>query len=324
MLDSAPVTALDLCPVLSAYRKAVEVSLKVVVLGGGCAARRWPQSPAWTSSLSRTIKWAWVVREQMYGHAGPPLHRASDVVEGSLCVPSGGGVEFAASMEDRPHHWTVGVAIAAILVAGVSALFTYLQWTEAKQARIDAKEASKSQAGDVRKSSEAADRSAKAAERSASVAEESLLESKHSLVTAERAWLNVATATIHLPTDGHGSPTVDTTITNYGKTPAYNVRIRQVVALTARLDLTVDSDSATTTNPYIVPPGSSVVMKNNPRFPITTEVFKQLMAKQLYLQYYGRAEYLDVFKQKHQTTWCAYSSPDTGDIYACPANNYSN
>jgi hypothetical protein len=35
MLDSAPVTALDLCPVLSPYRKAVELSLKVVVLGEG-------------------------------------------------------------------------------------------------------------------------------------------------------------------------------------------------------------------------------------------------------------------------------------------------
>jgi hypothetical protein len=34
-LDSAPLTALDLCPVLSAYRKAVELSLKVVVLGEG-------------------------------------------------------------------------------------------------------------------------------------------------------------------------------------------------------------------------------------------------------------------------------------------------
>ena len=34
-LDSAPLTALDLCPVLSAYRKAVELSLKVIVLGEG-------------------------------------------------------------------------------------------------------------------------------------------------------------------------------------------------------------------------------------------------------------------------------------------------
>ena len=34
-LDSPTLTALDLCPVLSAYRKAVEVSLKVVVLGEG-------------------------------------------------------------------------------------------------------------------------------------------------------------------------------------------------------------------------------------------------------------------------------------------------
>jgi hypothetical protein len=35
MLDSAPLTALDICPVLSAYRKAVELSLKVIVLGEG-------------------------------------------------------------------------------------------------------------------------------------------------------------------------------------------------------------------------------------------------------------------------------------------------
>jgi hypothetical protein len=35
MLDSTSLTALDLCPVLSAYRKAVELSLKVVVLGEG-------------------------------------------------------------------------------------------------------------------------------------------------------------------------------------------------------------------------------------------------------------------------------------------------
>ena len=34
-LDSTPLTAPDLCPVLSAYRKAVELSLKVVVLGDG-------------------------------------------------------------------------------------------------------------------------------------------------------------------------------------------------------------------------------------------------------------------------------------------------
>jgi len=35
ILDSTSLTALDVCPVLSAYRKAVEVSLKVLVLGEG-------------------------------------------------------------------------------------------------------------------------------------------------------------------------------------------------------------------------------------------------------------------------------------------------
>jgi hypothetical protein len=34
-LDSTSLTALDLCPVLLAYRKAVELSLKVIVLGEG-------------------------------------------------------------------------------------------------------------------------------------------------------------------------------------------------------------------------------------------------------------------------------------------------
>jgi|ERR1039458_9353914 hypothetical protein len=34
-LDSTPLSAFDFCPVLSAYRKAIEVSLKVIVLGEG-------------------------------------------------------------------------------------------------------------------------------------------------------------------------------------------------------------------------------------------------------------------------------------------------
>src|SRR5215470_16366462 len=34
-LDSATATTFDVCPVLSAYRKAVELSLKVIVLGEG-------------------------------------------------------------------------------------------------------------------------------------------------------------------------------------------------------------------------------------------------------------------------------------------------
>jgi hypothetical protein len=34
-LDSAPLTTFDLCPVLMAYRKAVELGLKVLVLGDG-------------------------------------------------------------------------------------------------------------------------------------------------------------------------------------------------------------------------------------------------------------------------------------------------
>ena len=35
MLDASSATTFDACPVLSAYRKAVELTLKVIVLGEG-------------------------------------------------------------------------------------------------------------------------------------------------------------------------------------------------------------------------------------------------------------------------------------------------
>lgn len=76
--------------------------------------------------------------------------------------------------EKKPHRWTIGLSLVALLLAGVSAFYTYRQADEAHQARIEAKNASDAQANDVERSRKASEDSALAATQLASVAQKSL------------------------------------------------------------------------------------------------------------------------------------------------------
>ena len=89
--------------------------------------------------------------------------------------------------EKRPHRWTVGLSLGALLLAGVSAFYTYRQADEAHNARIDAKKASDAQAGDVERSRKASEDSALAAEKLADIAQRSLTITERSASQTSRA-----------------------------------------------------------------------------------------------------------------------------------------
>lgn len=88
--------------------------------------------------------------------------------------------------EKKPHRWTLGLSIAALILAGVSAFYTYRQADEAHQARVDAKKASDAQAGDVERSRKAAEISALAAEKLADAAQKSANITERAEKAAER------------------------------------------------------------------------------------------------------------------------------------------
>jgi hypothetical protein len=194
---------------------------------------------------------------------------------------------------------------------------------EAKQARLDAREAAKDQGEDVKRSAQAADRSAKAAERSADIAAESLKDSRRGFQISERPWLNVTNTNVTLPPDGGRPPRFDTTLTNSGKSPAYNVRVRQWVFLADTIsDKLMPEPSSISTS--VVAPASYVIMTNSPTWVVTPEQFKDIVAKKLFLCFHGIAEYDDVFGKRHLTKWCAYTVPDKTAIYPCTTGNSAN
>lgn len=80
-------------------------------------------------------------------------------------------------LADRPHHWTIGLSIGAIVVAimsvGISfysAHFAALQYENATAVRKDARDAAKKQAEDLERTRKAAEISAAAADTSAEAA----------------------------------------------------------------------------------------------------------------------------------------------------------
>ncbi len=94
---------------------------------------------------------------------------------------------------DRPHHWTLFLSIAAVLVSLASACTSIYQYRLALQAREDARESAKKQIADVERTRKAAEDSADAAKaslaiagRSARAAETSALAAKLGLDINER------------------------------------------------------------------------------------------------------------------------------------------
>jgi hypothetical protein len=94
---------------------------------------------------------------------------------------------------DRPHHWTIILSIAAVVVSMTSAATAVYQYRLALQARTDAREAAKQQKADMERTRKAAEDSASASrqalgitERSARAAEASAAASKQALSIGER------------------------------------------------------------------------------------------------------------------------------------------
>lgn len=76
--------------------------------------------------------------------------------------------------DHRPHGIAVRLSIAAILVAGIAAVFTGWQAYEAHAARVDAAKTSKDQSADVSRARAAAEDSAKAVSTLAAIAHDSV------------------------------------------------------------------------------------------------------------------------------------------------------
>ena len=107
------------------------------------------------------------------------------------------------------------IAVVALVISLMAALFTFLQWWEARQTRIDvhnaaerarhiaieqfniqrtdAQAAAKAQQSDVERPAAASDRSAKAAEKSASLAGTSLQVNRELFQISERARVHIKT-----------------------------------------------------------------------------------------------------------------------------------
>ena len=230
------------------------------------------------------------------------------------------------------------LSVLALGISIMAAVFTGLQWNEARITRIDvhqdaekalkrsdeqfkvqredAQKASVTQADQVSKSARAADRSATAAETSSNT-------SRAALEVSERAYLGVTAVGMDKDfTDGQ-STKVTAVIANSGKTPAFNVQTRHYFNYVpkpiplklpfAKLELVSTAE--------LLPLVQLTQASDN--VPAPSKDMVELMRQgKLAFVAYGIIEYTDIFRKKRTTKYCYIYDPANPTLFqVCPSGN---
>jgi len=261
----------------------------------------------------------------------------------------------------RPINWDRWAGVAALVVSLGAALFTGLQYRAAshqaaaaedqvalaREARDEAKQATKDQADDVRRAREAAEksadaaqklasgteRSARAAETSASAGLDALQLNRRALLLSNMPSLQLFNSRLAKPVSLVDIVSVTTKIFNAGRGIAYRAEIQQWLnvaparvfaygALATPLSVT---DIAPTSGNNTLDLGSKLTRL------LTAVELKGIEEGRIYIYVYGRAVYHDNVLDKPRTyTWyfCDYYSPlDDGSdrllLGVCPEHNYT-
>lgn len=226
------------------------------------------------------------------------------------------------------------MALAAIIISVFAALFTGLQWKEARQTRIDdetrfqlaredAKKSAAEQQAQVDRSAESAERSAKSSEKSNDVAIKSLELNQQMFQTSERAFVHVKEIDFLVRA---GQPLKATIVfENVGKTPAkrilpYFILVYRgsVLSEIPKSDLAEARSSGT---PVELVNGDHVnldAVANGG--PLTNDEVNYLSAGTGRVYAYGVIRYRDIFQIPRETDfWVEFKPPNQDQ--ACPFFN---
>jgi hypothetical protein len=243
-------------------------------------------------------------------------------------------------MASRPHDWTIGLSIGAILVslcsAGIafySMTFAEKQYKLALQVRQDNLEGAKRQKKALEDAAQAAQenlklvqKSASAAEASAQAGHDALLLSRRALVLDNIPAMHVFDNRLIKPLTAGEPPTVTTRITNLGKGIAYKLEAQQWVKVQQRREFTYEK-AATPPSRTDVPPTTIFDLNSTLPKPLTEEHLKLIRSGNLAFYVYGRVTYFDSTLEKprkYTWLWCEYyldEGPNKQLLNVCPEHN---
>jgi len=267
-------------------------------------------------------------------------------------------IDQNAKIADRPHHWTVSLSVAALLVslasAGVSmysARFARLQYQLALDVRADARKAAEKQTADVGRTRKAAEdsaaaakiladanlkgltiteRSARAAETSATAGRESLAISKRALLLSGQPVLETLNTRLLKPLASGEIPVVQTLTVNTGKGPAFSIDVTQqaMLATTFSFPWTARRPSHHDVLGPVTPSGIRSNIESASQFDgaFTAAEVDAVQQKKAYLFVYGLVQYeqrITETPEKHSYTFCYFYVPgfdatSTNSFRQCP------
>ena len=248
--------------------------------------------------------------------------------------------QLAQRMADRPHHWTIGLSIGAIVVAlgsaGValySAHFASLQYELAMGVREDAKQSAQKQASDLErtrtaaeKSADAADGSRDSARRSADIAQQQLQNSLRLFALDQRARVTLFSALRATDVIAGKSVRFRCEMKNTGKTPAVGFQGQMWINIKEKF--TPDYPNVSQTSKGDIGAGASHFF--DIEIPINQAQIDAFKAHTMRIFVYGKAEYTDTFnpKQIRHIQWCGSFPPviagiESTELDLCEVHNSS-
>jgi len=208
------------------------------------------------------------------------------------------------------------VSVASATVAGLSALFTWLQVREARKARVQTMDLANAQA-------EAAKRSAEASERSAHAAEESAAVARNALEVGQRAWITISVVETKAVDQQSGSPLqVEVVLHNGGKTPAFEATCQAWLDCLAGLPSDLNFGGYPLRDLGAIGPGSTALLPVTLN-PGSREMLMRARSGLMFVYLAGIVKYSDVFGNQHGTAWMYVYSYGDGRFFAWAGERYN-
>jgi hypothetical protein len=195
----------------------------------------------------------------------------------------------------------------------------------------------------MRKATKAAEKSAKAAESAAITAGKALDQSKKVLdanINAtqldQRAWVGVidvkpapfgdtANKPVYLK---EGFPAIfEIVITNSGKTPALKVKTLMCVKPLlpkAKISPACNRREIPKQSVDVIQPGEHLIMSTPPSKVLNASHIDFIKNGKTIIYLFGIITYQDIFRKKHQTTFCKFLLPSLSSIASCETYNEAN
>ncbi len=219
---------------------------------------------------------------------------------------------------DASNWYAIDVAVVAGVISVFAAMFTGLQWWEARKTRRANERAIQTQADALKEQAEVGRMNADAAKRSADAAEESARSTKLLSESSQRAWMNIEHIEPKFRDDG--LPNLLTIfLINTGPTPAKRLTVLSGWAaydefpanlFESEARMPPEMSRAVTEGAGVL--GPRVVFIAKVRIFPTQEEQKRIRERSTVLYAYCSADYEDIFGSNHQEKWAfSYSVSET-------------